>query len=60
MQDNKPLRCRRSLLKFIAEILAPKKNLLGINPLTGILSTWYRLRSMDGTDSIPFRILCQF
>ncbi len=39
---------------------SPKKNLLGINPLTGILSTWYRLRSMDGTDSIPFEFYANF
>lgn len=35
----KPLRCRCSFLKFTAEILAPKKNLPGILPRTGISST---------------------
>lgn len=47
----------KSFLKFKAPILQPKKNLPRIRPLTGILSAWYSLLNMDGTVSIPLRIL---
>ena len=43
--------------KFRALILHPKKNLLRISPRTGIWSTWYFLRSMEGMASTPLRKL---
>ena len=45
----------QNFFMFNAPILHPKKNLLWIKPLTGILSIPYFLRRMDGIVSTPFR-----
>ena len=53
----RPLVCLRSFEKFNAATLNPKNCFVFSFPLTGIRSTWYLLRRVDGSVSTPFRYL---